>query len=484
VLAETPADRTTALALDATAGMDADEPFFLWVHYFDPHFPYAPPKHLAASFEDPYDGEVAFVDQQIGILLHGLRARDLLDTTLLAVASDHGEGLGEHGEPTHAFFLFDSTIRVPLILKGPGVASMGRSSRPLSATLLKKALLRLLIHGEENRAENEGAETPSAQFVLFLRGERPGFPSARAFSESLYCYRSFRWAQMTSIRGTEGKLIRGGRDEFYDLRGDPRERNPLPAAEGGEPARMALSILMDQSKTAAKSRFDRGTEFQKDLPGYFGGTLGRGGAFIEEEANRALPHPPDRSTAVNRLLRAVDLSASGGTNQARQLLEGLVAEDPDNPAALYWLARVLRDQGEAEGSPGLIEKAYTLFQKTLAIDPESADAFHMGVWCLLQIGDFDRAKEVLDARIRAGRTGAKTWELLGYLHGHRVSAGRINPFFDLEKAFLCFDRSLEQNKNNPLLLQKAVELSKKHDRRALQEHYLRMLDTLNSKGWR
>jgi tetratricopeptide (TPR) repeat protein len=165
---------------------------------------------------------------------------------------------------------------------------------------------------------------------------------------------------------------------------------------------------MDQWKASAKRLYERGNLFQKDLPGYFGGTLGRGECFIAEEANRALPHPPDRTDAMNRLLRAVDLSASGLANRARMLLERLAQEDPENPAIHYWLARVLRDQGQIEGNPALIKRAYGLFQKTLSIDPDSADAFHMGVWCLVQLGGFEKAAAALDARTRAGKAGAKT----------------------------------------------------------------------------
>jgi len=99
-------------------------PFFLWVHYYDPHAPYEPPGEFAARFRTaPYDGEVAFADQQLGRLLRALEQRGLLARTLVLAMSDHGEGLGEHGEGTHGLFVYDSTLKVPFIVAGPGVAT-------------------------------------------------------------------------------------------------------------------------------------------------------------------------------------------------------------------------------------------------------------------------------------------------------------------------------------------------------------------------
>src|SRR4029453_13163611 len=99
----------------------AGKPFFAWVHFYDPHEPYAPPAAERARFPHPYDGEVAFADAQLGRLLGVLRDAGLERRTLVAVLSDHGEGLGEHGESTHGLLLYESTLRVPFVLAGPGV---------------------------------------------------------------------------------------------------------------------------------------------------------------------------------------------------------------------------------------------------------------------------------------------------------------------------------------------------------------------------
>src|SRR6185503_11860543 len=106
----------------------AAAPFFLWVHYYDPHALYEPPGELAGRFRDaPYDGEIAFVDTQLGRLVQALEQKRALAGTVLLVTADHGESLGEHGEGTHGIFVYDATLRVPFILAGPGVAA-GRAA--------------------------------------------------------------------------------------------------------------------------------------------------------------------------------------------------------------------------------------------------------------------------------------------------------------------------------------------------------------------
>src|SRR4029079_15960984 len=95
-------------------------PFFLWLHLYDRHAPYQPPAEYRARARTPYDGEIAYADAQLGRFLDALRAQGQLDRTLIAVAGDHGEGLGDHGERTHGMLLYDSTLRVPLIVSGPG----------------------------------------------------------------------------------------------------------------------------------------------------------------------------------------------------------------------------------------------------------------------------------------------------------------------------------------------------------------------------
>ena len=131
---ERAAGATVANAVRWLAERDTERPFLLWVHLYDPHAPYAPPPaYVERAGGDAYRGEVAWMDDAIGTLLAALRADDAWSRCTVLVASDHGEGLGEHGEPTHGYFLFESTMRIPLLLRAPGLAA-GRSSRTVGVS--------------------------------------------------------------------------------------------------------------------------------------------------------------------------------------------------------------------------------------------------------------------------------------------------------------------------------------------------------------
>src|SRR5262249_38876979 len=100
---------------------DPHQPFLLWVHLYDPHFPYTPPEPYASRYHTHlYDGEIAFADEQVGRLVAFLEAQGLYERSLVVLSGDHGEGLGEHGEKTHGFFIYNSTLHVPLLIKVPG----------------------------------------------------------------------------------------------------------------------------------------------------------------------------------------------------------------------------------------------------------------------------------------------------------------------------------------------------------------------------
>lgn len=477
LLKEGPADRTTDLALDTVSRLDKAVPFFLWVHYFDPHFPYEPPEGSGSATADPYDGEVAFVDRQIGRLLKGLEKGGELESTLIALTSDHGEGLGEHGEPTHAFFLFDTTLKVPLVIKGPGVRVKGRCSVQIRSQDIKEALLLLL-------GDSEGTASPDgSNLATYIRSDGHVLTPSVAFSESLYCFRSFRWAQMTAFRTGKYKIIRGAEDTIFDLDSHPGEDHPWDSSGTAEDAHHLVKE-MDSLKAAARSRLERGPVFQADLPGYFGGTSGDAGIFLPEKRNRSLPHPPKRAEWLRAFLDAVACCAGGNVNRARSILEELVKEDPKNPSAHFWLGRALRDMGEREGNPLIIRNAQQRFGEALRLEPEYGDAHHMSVWCLLQVGDFKEAEAALE-QWKAKKGGdSETWELFGHLYSHSASGGKKNDLYDFKKGLRFFDRSLEVRANNPRLLQTLIQMCKQRGDTALVDKYTLKLETLKREGWR
>ena len=521
LLHEAPADETTAQALDLMSRAETERPFFLWVHYFDPHHPYEPPQAWRGRTNHPYDDEIAFTDHQIGILLDRLKSMGRIENTLVAVTSDHGEGLGDHGEPTHAFFLFDSTVRVPLIVTGPGVVGGRRCTTQVRLRDLEAALRRLVgtrtssdlsdsgndgrpsvVDGRSNpinekRASNDhvdlwesNSRNPGVELAAFIRGEKSNITAYPAFIESLYCHRGFRWSQLTAIRTGQGKLIRGARDEYFDLTEDPDETESAGidgsfAIESPNGDVAALATAMDRIKRNAQVRFAPGGLIQGSLPGYFGRTGAKGSSFLPEKENRTLPHPMDMTRSIADLLRAVDHGEGRGctTSQARLILERLVSSDPQNPTAWFWLGRVLRELGVKEGNVLLIEKAHDVFGKALSLDPENRDCRKMQTWCLIQLGEFKRAEKAVNALKASDDRDAGAYELEGFLYSSRSSGRRINPLYDPVRGFAAFDRSLELNGDNPRLLGWLITFCGKEGERQREARYRKRFQTMEREGW-
>jgi arylsulfatase A-like enzyme/parvulin-like peptidyl-prolyl isomerase len=237
---------------------DAPAPFFAWVHLFDPHAPYRPPPPYRSRFADePYDGEVAYSDAQVGRLLGWLDAAGRRDSTLVVVTSDHGEGLGEHGEDEHLFFVYDSTLRVPLLLRWPGRLPAGvRVSGQFRSVDLLPTLLDLAGQPPVATSGESRAET-------LRTGGR--IPDNESYAESLYGQLRFGYAPLRALRADGWKYIDAPRAELYHLGSDPGEtRNRL-----------------DDSGPLAAAMRDQ-------LRGYDAGEASAAGVTLDPEANERL----------------------------------------------------------------------------------------------------------------------------------------------------------------------------------------------------
>ena len=217
-------------------------PFFGWVHLYDAHAPYQPPAPFAARFKtSPYDGEIAYVDACIGRLVAALERSGRLDRTLIAVVSDHGESLGEHGEQEHGMFLYEAVLRIPWIMRLPGRAhagvTVGEQVRAIDVLPTLTAIAGVpmaRVDGENVAALIEGKARRDA-------------PSS--YAETYYPKWHYGWSELKSIRGDRWKYIDAPKPEVYDLRADPAERRnaaaargPLVAGMGGELAKIVAGF--------------------------------------------------------------------------------------------------------------------------------------------------------------------------------------------------------------------------------------------------
>jgi arylsulfatase A-like enzyme len=195
-----------------------DSRFFAWAHLYDAHRPYDPPEPFRSRYTDPYTAEIAFADSQVGRLLDALDRRKLLDRTIVVVAADHGESLGDHGERDHGIFIYESVLRIPLIVRGPNVAPR-RIADIVRLVDVMPTVLDLL---DVPRQPVDGTSLAG-----MLHGD-PRRVELDAYSESRYPLR-FGWSPLRALRAGRYKLIEAPRPELYDLERDPfEERNIYP----------------------------------------------------------------------------------------------------------------------------------------------------------------------------------------------------------------------------------------------------------------
>ena len=197
--------------------------FFAWVHFYDAHSPYDPPEPYKSRYPDrPYAGEIAFVDSQVGRLMTWLETNQLLEKTIVVVMGDHGESLGDHGEGTHGFFVYESVLHVPLLIRAPYDAMRGRKVADVVRSVdVQPTVLDLL--GIRSTETFEGQSL--APLMTGVRSEL----GLEAYAEAVYPRFHFGWSDLRTLRAGRYKYIEAPRPELYDLEKDPNETtNILP----------------------------------------------------------------------------------------------------------------------------------------------------------------------------------------------------------------------------------------------------------------
>ena len=316
------ADATTDVALrwlspTAGSGTEKPQPWFLWVHYYDPHAPYEPPGDLAERFKSAlYDGEIAFVDRELGRMLNAIQDRGALDNTLVLVTADHGESLGEHGEGTHGVFIYDATLRVPWIMAGPAV-SAGRVPTTVARSI--DVLPTLLDY--------TGLLSPTGLEGRSMRPAADGrdLPDAPSYAESLYTQLELGWAPLYGWRTATYKFIEAPHAELYDLRQDASEKTNQIAQQGAraDELRRPLQSALKQAAPAASATTGTDADAAERLRslGYVSG----GGPAAS--SNGPLRDPKDGIKFLPRLNRAMS-AARIQPDLAIRELTSVIAEDP------------------------------------------------------------------------------------------------------------------------------------------------------------
>lgn len=345
--AERSARDTTERALAALAAPPAGgvRPLLMWVHYFDPHAPYAPPEPWKSRYaESPYLGEVAAMDEQIGRLVTAFERHAPGPHAVLIVA-DHGEGLGEHGEATHGHLLYQGTMHVPLIVAGPGVAP-GTSDVPVSQRRVYHTVLDWAGLGSQDSLRSVAANA-TPEVVL---------------GEAMKPFLAYGWQPQVMAVAGRSKAILAGRIEHYDVIADPGETRDL-AAQGPPDRRLrdALREYPVPSPDGPPAQEALGEEERRQLASL--GYVASGAApVVRPDA----PRPADRTVLFALMEQTSDLFVRGEYRKVIPLLQRMLREDPHNLDAALRLAT-------AHSTLGQEAEAEAAFAKAREIAPGSAD---------------------------------------------------------------------------------------------------------------
>ncbi len=309
----------------ARAQRGATHPFFVWLHLYDPHSPYDPPEPFHSQYAGHlYDGEVAYADSQLARLFEYLRKSGLYDRTLMVLLSDHGESLGEHGEDEHSFFIYNSTLHVPLIFKLPRGEGVPRVVRRLVGTIDVAPTLLELLHMQDPLSRQFQGTSLAAEVL----GKR--VPSVRPiYCETYYPRDSFGWSELRGIATARYKYIQAPHPELYDLLNDPQELHNL---YGGH---TSVATALREQLEGIERRYDSAQPGMAGPPlspetveklkslGYLAFS-----ALVQPASSSPLPDPKDRLKVYQAILRAYLSNSAGHIEESNALLEAIAVEDP------------------------------------------------------------------------------------------------------------------------------------------------------------
>ncbi|HUO87284.1 MAG TPA: sulfatase-like hydrolase/transferase [Thermoanaerobaculia bacterium] len=341
---EVPADETRRRFGRWLDSRPAGKPFFAWVHLFDPHAPYRPPPPFSERFaHDLYQGEIAFVDRELGRLLDDLAARGLEDTVIV-VTSDHGEGFGEHGEEGHGLLAYDETLRVPWIVRAPGTLAGGRViEERVSLYDLFPTLVDLFA------LDGDTTDLPGRSLGATLAGA-PAPAAAEVYFETLAGMTTKGWAPLTGLIAKAGadKLIAVPEPELYDLAADPGEHRNLV-----DERRRRVHELANRLEELTAGAPDPEATTERELSDEDRRQLAALGYLSRPELRTSDGIDPKRGIAIEARLREARTAVDAGrADEAARRLAALRTEHPDVDMGELWELEhlVARGRGDREAA--------------------------------------------------------------------------------------------------------------------------------------
>lgn len=385
----------TATATVAWLRAQTSSKYFLFFHIYEPHAPYTPPVLPASG--DRYDGEVTFADQIVGQVIAALRERGDYDDATIVLLSDHGEGLGDHGEDEHGLFLYRSTIHTPLIIKRPGSEGAGRRvATSVQHIDLVPTILNLIgiaadpaLTGRSLRSVLDGATS---------------LPTASIYAEAMSPRYHFGWSELYALTDDRYRLIRAPRDELFDLAVDPLETRSIVGDRAQVHAAMrgALDALIAGTTVSTPSAVSASDRQRLAALGYVGSqTTSRPD---DPSAQRA--DPKDKIEVLRRYQRASALAAEGRWLDASAAYAVLLQSEPDMIDGWLQLAN-------ASERAGRRSEALDAYRQVINRDGKNAAALIGAASLYVQTGQFDEARAHAELAVDVAPAGAH--ELLARL---------------------------------------------------------------------
>jgi tetratricopeptide (TPR) repeat protein len=399
--------------------------FFVFVHFYDLHSPYLLPPSWRSRFRGRiYDGELSYVDDLIGHLWTSLQQSRLADRTLLVITADHGEGLGDHGERSHGFFLYSATTHIPLILRFPDRRFAGRRVSDI-VRLIDIAPTICSLLGLPSLASFEGRSLSAA----ISGGALPAVP---AYSESFVPYRYFHCAPLYAMRNQQYTYINAPRPELYDRLADPTETSNLARTAHAVTSslREELSTLMlsfNRASTVAPVR----PEVMEELRslGYLSASIAATGM---PRPDRTLPDPKDRIELFRRYQDTRDLETEGKYREAAVGLDCILGVDP-------MLVSVQIDAGIARQYLHQDTVALRHFKAALRVDPRNALARYNDGICLRNLHRDIEAEQEFDIAAKLEPWSSSPFDQRGLVQARQGKLQEAIASFDSAISIDAFD---------------------------------------------
>ncbi len=411
-----------------------DKKFFTWIHLYDPHHPYDPPEPFRSRYRgQPYDGEIAYVDSVIGKLFNFLAGGKLMEKTVIVLTSDHGEALGDHGETYHGYYVYDSTLRVPLIFSIPNLDKQIREvSLPVS--LLDVAPTILQVVGIARPSQMQGRNLLAS--ILGKKQEPEPI-----YSESLFANLHFGWDTLHTLRLGHRKFIQTKKPELFDLENDPVEKINLFATN------RALAATLKHRLEEFATRYTR-NQPRKTAPRLSEEALNKlralGYIGAPSEASKSmttdLPDPKDRIHLYNLYLKAAAQQGSGKLAEAAATYQKMLELDSTPSIVHHQLGSVyfkikkyvmavesfraalnLNPKAEASvlalartyGEMGKYPEAVAGYQRALSLRPDDPANLNNLAVVYMKMGSWNEARQTLEQAVRRGSSLKESFYHLG-----------------------------------------------------------------------